>query len=64
MEDESRRESILDIYRLHNRHALNKELTDVFAAAATVAMQRHHSSPKTWSVTFDEQAEREYSSFR
>jgi hypothetical protein len=46
-------EPTLDIYQLHASHALNRELLDVFATTAAICLQRHHTSPQTWSVQLD-----------
>lgn len=59
-DDSSQEMPYLDIYGLHRAHALNEELTDVFAAAATVALDQHHTSPQAWSVQLDEQDARLY----
>lgn len=45
---------LLDIYGTHRPHALKKEVTDCFAAAAAVCMERHYSSPQIWSVRADD----------
>jgi hypothetical protein len=44
----------LDIYGGGRRHGLKQEFIEVCAAAAAVCMERHHSSPKTWSVQADD----------
>ena len=51
---------VLDIYSQHGPHALKKEFTDVLAAAAAVCMQRHHTSPKVWTVQMDREQVVEY----
>lgn len=53
MDDEPRRDQVLNINELHASHALNRELLAVFATTAAICLQRHHTSPKAWSVQLD-----------
>ena len=46
--------AVLDIYAMHRPHALKRELTDVFAAAAAVCIHRFHVPPKVWAVKADD----------
>jgi hypothetical protein len=59
-DDASPTRPTLDLYNLHQTHGLKRELTDVFAASAAICMERHHDSPTTWSVQFDDDASKEY----
>src|SRR5262245_33976282 len=52
-DDPPRTVPTLDINGLHAAHAVNRELLDVFATTAAIFLQRHHSSPKSWSVQLD-----------
>jgi hypothetical protein len=51
---------VLDIYGQHQPHALKKELTEVFAGAAAVCMQRFDTSPRVWSLQSDQDQSVEY----
>jgi hypothetical protein len=48
---------VLDIY---NRRGLAKTLVDAYAAMAGVCLQRHHRSPRAWSVQIDADPAQEY----
>lgn len=50
----------LAVARLHETHDLKREITDVFASAAAICMERHHRSPTMWSVRLDDDATSEY----